>query len=63
MVSSEVSEVCTKHQGRVPPGGFNLFIVMQFAAKKSVSTLTLGVGAQPKENPGSATAWQGLTSF
>ena len=43
-------------QGRAPPpGGPNSFIFMQFSAKSWKNNPTLGVGAPPQENPGSAT--------
>ena len=42
-------------RGRVPPGGPNSFIFMQFSAKNLQNNPNLGVGAPPRENPGSAT--------
>ena len=45
------------HQGRVlpPSPGPNSFIFMQFSAKKLQNNPNLGVGAPPRENPGSVT--------
>ena len=40
---------------RYTPRGPNSFIFMQFLAKKLQNNTTLGVGAPPQKNPGSAT--------
>ena len=42
-------------QGSAPPWGPNYFIFMQFLAKKLQNKPNLGIGAPPRENPGSAT--------
>ena len=40
-----------------PPWGPNSFIFMQFSAENLQNNPNLGLGAPPRENPGSATVW------